>query len=474
MTSPRVRFAPAPTGFLHVGSARSALFNWLYARHCGGTLVLRIEDTDAALKSDEYVDAIVEPLRWLGIDWDEGPYFQSERRQLHAEAVDRLVTTGAAYFCDLGREEIEKLSADAGLAPGYHGWSRDRDVADGPGVVVRFRAPDEGVSVVNDIIRGRVEFPNDTIEDFVIRRGDGSPVFLIANAVDDHDMAISHVIRGEDLLNTTPNVQMLWQALGYGGVPEYAHLPLLVNEQRKKLSKRRDDVSLGDYMARGYLPEAMVNYLALLGWGPPDEVEIRPIEEIVELFTLEAVNKAAAFFDPKKLDHVNGEYIRALDAEKFMELVRPHMITPDVGWDPEDYDESAIVALGPEIQQRITALADAAKWVDWLFVDTIVEYDSKAWNKAMLKGRAAGEVLDEVSRRLADDPFDDPVRLESIVMGVGTELSDRHDARVMSQAPVRVALSGSNVGLPLWEPMRILGRERTLARLAAARARLPE
>jgi glutamyl-tRNA synthetase len=227
-------------------------------------------------------------------------------------------------------------------------------------------------------------------------------------------------------------------------------------------------------MARGYLPEAMVNYLALLGWGPPDEVEIRPIEEIVELFTLETVNKAAAFFDPKKLDHVNGEYIRALDAEKFMELVRPHMITPDVGWDPEDYDESAIVALGPEIQQRITSLADAAKWVDWLFVDTIVEYDAKAWNKAMVKGRAAGEVLDEVSRRLADDPFDDPVRLESIVMDVGTELSDRHDARVMSQAPVRVALSGSNVGLPLWEPMRILGRERTLARLAAARARLPE
>ena len=183
MTSPRVRFAPAPTGFLHVGSARSALFNWLYARHCGGTLVLRIEDTDAALKSDAYVDAIVEPLRWLGIDWDEGPYFQSERRQLHAEAVDRLVSTGAAYFCDLGREEIEKLSADAGLAPGYHGWSRDRDVADGPGVVVRFRAPDEGVSVVNDVIRGRVEFANDTIEDFVIRRSDGSPVFLIATPI---------------------------------------------------------------------------------------------------------------------------------------------------------------------------------------------------------------------------------------------------------------------------------------------------
>lgn len=474
MTSTRVRFAPAPTGFLHVGSARSALFNWLYARHTGGTLVLRIEDTDAALKTDAYVDAILEPLRWLGIDWDEGPYFQSERRGLHTDAVDELVSTGTAYFCDLSRDEIEKRSADAGLAPGYHGWSRDRDVADGPGVVVRFRAPDEGVTVVDDIVRGRVEFANDTIEDFVIRRGDGSPVFLIANAVDDHDMGITHVIRGEDLLNTTPKVQLLWEALGYGDVPTYAHLPLLVNEQRKKLSKRRDDVSLGDYMARGYLPEAMVNYLALLGWGPPDEVEIRPIEEIIELFTLEAVNKSAAFFDPKKLDHINGEYIRSLDAEAFMELVRPYMTAPDVCWQAEDYDESAIVTLAPEIQQRISALADAAKWVDWLFVDAIDQYDPKAWQKAMVKGRAAGEVLDEVSVRLADDPFDDAARLESIVMGVGTELSERHDARVMSQAPVRVALTGSNVGLPLWEPMRILGRERTLARLATARARLQE
>ena len=215
-------------------------------------------------------------------------------------------------------------------------------------------------------------------------------MFLIANAVDDHDMGITHVIRGEDLLNTTPKVLLLWQALGYNDVPSYAHLPLLVNEQRKKLSKRRDDVSLGDYMARGYLPEAMVNYLALLGWGPPDEVEIRPIEEIIELFTLEAVNKSAAFFDPKKLDHINAEYIRSLDAEAFMELVRPHMTPPDVCWDAADYDESAIVALAPEIQQRISALADTAQWVDWLFVDVIDQYDPKAWQKAMVKGRAAG------------------------------------------------------------------------------------
>jgi glutamyl-tRNA synthetase len=474
MTSPRVRFAPAPTGFLHVGSARSALYNWLYARHTGGTFVLRIEDTDESLKADEYVDAILEPLSWLGIDWDEGPYFQSERRDLHTEAVETLVAGGAAYYCDLTRDEIEKLSADAGLAPGYHGWSRERDVEDGPGVVVRFRAPDDGATVVDDVIRGRVEFPNDTIEDFVIRRGDASSVFLIANAVDDHDMGITHVIRGEDLLNTTPKVQLLWAALGYGPPPTYAHLPLLVNEQRKKLSKRRDDVALGDYMARGYLPEAMVNYLALLGWGPPDETEIRPIEEIIELFTLEGVSKAAAFFDPRKLDHVNAEYIRALDPQRFAELVRPFMTAPDVAWDAAAYDESVVVALAPQIQQRISALAEAPGWVEWLFVDTVDDYEPKAWEKVMVKGRDAAEVLDEVSARLADDSFDDPERIEVIVMGVGTELSEREGVRVMSQAPVRVALTGSNVGLPLWEPMRILGRERTLARLDAARARLQE
>jgi glutamyl-tRNA synthetase len=297
-------------------------------------------------------------------------------------------------------------------------------------------------------------------------------VFLLANAVDDHDMAISHVIRGEDILNTTPKVQMLWQALGYGPTPTYAHLPLLVNEQRKKLSKRRDDVALSDYMARGYLPEAMINYLALLGWGPPDQIEIRPIEEIIDLFTLEAVNKAPAFFDPQKLDHVNAEYIRALDPQRFVEVVRPHMTAPGVGWDAAAYDEKAILALAPEIQQRISTLADAPRWVDWLFADSIDEYEPKAWKKAMVKGRAAAEVLDEVAKRLTDDIFDDPVRLEAIVMGVGAELSERENARVMSQAPVRVALTGSDVGLPLWEPMRILGRERTLARLAAARDRL--
>ena len=250
---PRVRFAPAPTGYLHVGSARTALFNWLFARGHGGEMLLRIEDTDAALTTQEYVNAITEPLRWLGLDWDSGPHFQSQRSDLHTTAIKRLISSGAAYYCDLTREEIAERSTAAGLPAGYHGWSRDRCVSDGPGVVVRFRTPDSGVTVVDDIVRGRVRFPNNAIEDFAVRRGDGSPTFLLANAVDDSDMRISHVIRGEDLLNTTPRVQMLWRALGYGDPPAYAHLPLLVNAQRRKLSKRRDDAAL-DVLPQKRLP----------------------------------------------------------------------------------------------------------------------------------------------------------------------------------------------------------------------------
>ncbi|MYE95893.1 MAG: glutamate--tRNA ligase [Acidimicrobiaceae bacterium] len=467
MSSPRVRFAPAPTGFLHVGSARTALFNWLFARRHGGEMVLRVEDTDAALKTQEYVDAIIEPLRWLGLDWDSGPHFQSDRRDRHSEAVERLVDGGAAYYCDLTRSEIEERCA----AAGYHGWSRDRDVADGPGVVVRFRCPDEGATVVNDLVRGEVSFPNESLEDFVIRRGDGSPTFHLANAVDDHDMGISHVIRGEDLLNTTPRVLLIWQALGYGAPPVYAHLPLLVNAKRQKLSKRRDDVSLDSYRRAGYLPEAMVNHLALLGWGPPDEVEIRPLHEIVTLFDLDAVKPAAAFFDPARLDHINSEYIKALTPEQFAERAEPFLTGADAPWAPERYDRDIVRSLAGEIQQRIAHLDEVAGWIDWILRPDVV-YDEKAWHKSIVKGRAAAEVLEAVEARLADDDFSSAERLEAIVMGVGDELTESIGARVRSQPPVRVALTGTGAGLPLWEPMRLLGKDETLRRLQETRDRL--
>ncbi len=471
MSTVRVRFAPAPTGFLHVGSARTALFNWLFARHHGGEMVLRVEDTDAALKTQEYVDAIIEPLQWLGLDWDAGPYFQSERGEAHAAAIEQLLAGGAAYFCDLTRDEIEQRCEAAGLPVGYHGWSRDRDVADGPGVVVRFRCPDDGTTVVDDTVRGQVSFPNESLEDFVIRRGDGSPTFHLANAVDDHDMGISHVIRGEDLLNTTPRVQLIWQALGYGAPPVYAHLPLLVNAKRQKLSKRRDDVSLDSYRRSGYLPGAMVNYLALLGWGPPDEVEIRPLDEIVALFDLDAVKPAAAFFDPARLDHINSAYIKSLTPEQFADAAEPFLTGTDAPWPPERYNRGVVSALAGEIQQRIAHLDEVAGWVDWILRPEVT-YDEKAWRKSIVKGRAAADVLKAVEARLADDDFSSAERLEAIVMGVGDELTESIGQRVRSQPPVRVALTGRGAGLPLWEPMRLLGRDTVLARLRAARARL--
>ena len=471
MTSPRVRFAPAPTGFLHVGSARSALFNWLYARSTGGTMVLRVEDTNAEKTTQEFVDAITEPLEWLGLDWDEGPIFQSDRAELHKAAVDQLIESGHAYFCDLSAEEIKARNEASGFKGGYDGYSRDRDVVDGPGVVVRFRAPDEGSTVIGDVIRGDVEFAHSQIEDFVIRRGDGSPVFLIANAVDDHDMGITHVIRGEDLLNTTPKVVLLWQALGYGEPPTYAHLPLLVNEQGKKLSKRRDSVALASFRDEGYLPKAMANALALLGWGPNDDVEIRPIAEIVDQFDLATVNKAAAQFDLKKLGHINAEYIKALSPSEFVAAAEPWLTSDEVPWQASAYRPDVVEALAPEVQQRVAKLDEAPVWLGWLFAP-VTAYDEKSWTKAMVKGRVADRVLDDVITALTDDDFSDADRLEATVMGVGAALSEELGARVMSQAPVRVALTGGGAGIPLWQAMTMLGRDECLARLRAARDEL--
>ena len=265
MSAPRVRFAPAPTGYLHVGGARAALFNWLYARQTGGALVLRVEDTDEDRSRPELIDAIVDSLEWLGIDWDEGPVHQSSRGELYRSAVEKLLADGVAYLVDADDQRVD-----------------GDQLRDGHGV--RVRVPDEGSIGFADVVRGEVTFELENVEDFVVWRSNGTPTFVLANAVDDVDLGITHVIRGEDLLAVTPKVILLRRALGQDALPVYAHLPLLVNEQRQKLSKRRDDVAVGEYRDGGYLPEAMANYLALLGWGPPDGVEIRPMAEIVELF----------------------------------------------------------------------------------------------------------------------------------------------------------------------------------------------
>ena len=443
----RVRFAPSPTGFLHVGSARTALFNWLHARSVGGTFVLRIEDTDAERNRSDLTDSLLAELEWLGLDWDEGPYFQSERRDRHREGVEDLLGRGLAYLCDTENSEVPGSVLADGLA-------------------VRFRMPEGGTMTFEDIVRGEVSFATDDLEDFVIWRSNGSPMFLLANAVDDADMGITHAIRGEDLLSGVPKVLLLLDAMGVPR-PTYAHLPLLVNEQRKKLSKRRDDVSIGDYRERGYLPEAMVNYMALLGWGPPDDVEIRPLDEIVDLFRIQDVNKAAAFFDLKKLEHVNATHLRALDRADFIDRVAP-WVGDDAPWPPERFDAGLFSVMVDLVQEKLRTLGDITKFVDFLFLEDPVD-DPESWEKAMVKAPLAAEMLDGAAAVLAGCAW----KTGSVQAAVGEVGKSLGLKLGKAQAPVRVAVTGRTVGPPLFETMaECMDRDEVLRRIARARARL--
>ena len=431
--APRVRFAPSPTGFLHVGGARSALFNWLFARHTGGTFVLRIEDTDIERTREEWVEGIQRTLRWLGLDWDEGPYRQSERGHLYDAAVDKLLESGAAYR--------------------------------GEGGEVRFRTPDEGATVIDDIVRGQVVFDHGPLEDFVIQRSNGTPTFYLANAVDDVDMSITHVIRGEDLLPSTPRVVLLRGALGADDQPVYAHLPLLLGADRQKLSKRHGDVALEDYRDKGYLPDALRNYLSLLGWAPPDGREIVPTEEVTGLFRLEDVTKAGAYFDHQKLDHINAEYIRALPTEEFVQHALPWLEM--AAWKPELFRLEDFEALAPLVQERVRTLAEVPAMVDFLFLDEVA-VDPASWEKAVVKVPAAAAILDDAIAEFATTPWETEA-LHQVTLAIG----ERHGLKLnKAQAPIRVAVTGRTVGPPLFESLRVLGRERTLDRLKAARARM--
>jgi glutamyl-tRNA synthetase len=457
----RVRFSPAPTGFLHVGGARTALFNWLYARSIGGTFILRIEDTDAALLRSGLIEGIQRTLRWLGIDWDEGPYRQSERARMYADAATRLRESGHAYYCDCTREDVQARTKDDA---GYDGWCRDRALTAG---ALRFRTPDEGETVVHDVIRGDVTFEHAPLEDFVVQRTDGSAVFLLANAVDDMDMAVSHVIRGEDLLSTTPKVLLIRSALGDTAPPVYAHLPLIVNEKRQKLSKRRDDVAVEEYRERGYLPEAMRNYLALLGWSPADDREIVPIEDMVAEFKIEDVKPSPAFFDVKKLEAINAEYIRALPGATFVRECLPWLET-DPPWPPERFDLAVFEAIAALVQERARTLAEVPAMVDFLFLDEPA-VDQTSWDKSIIRNPAAAGVLGDAIAcyRHAHWDTDELHRLTAA-------LADRHGLKLAkAQAPIRAAVTGRSVGPPLFESLHLLGRERTLERLERAKGALP-
>ncbi len=453
----RLRFAPAPTGYLHLGSARTALFNWLYARHTGGELILRIEDTNADLARPELIDNILDSLEWLGIDWDGEPVRQSQRTHLYLDAIETLLASGAAYRCDCTRDDLDARSG--GQAHGYDGHCRDRGLLDGDGAAVRFRVPDDGSTGFDDVIRGRVEFANVELEDFVIRRSDGSPTFIVANAVDDADLGMTHVVRGEDLLNPTPRNLLVREGLGAGPPPEFAHLPLIVNEQRKKLSKRRDDMSLTSYRERGFLPEAMVNYLALLGWGPPDDVEVRPLQEIVELFELTDINPAAAAFDQKKLEAINGEYIRAMTTDGFAEAIASRVASEPWG---AGLGAADLIEVAPLIQERTRVLDEAAPQLDFFFLEQPVR-DDGSWDKVMATEDAA-PIVGAALERFADAEWTSE-SLHALLLEIG---EGRGLKLGKAQAPVRVALTGRTVGPPLFESMVALGRDAVMARLRVA------
>jgi glutamyl-tRNA synthetase len=459
MSGPRFRFAPSPTGFFHVGGARTALFNWALARRLGGRFVLRIEDTDEARNRPEWTEGIISALEWLGISSAdptfEGPYMQSDNAEAHLEAARSLAASGRAYWCAMTPEEIAERAAADGVT-GYAGWSRDLGLDEGSGRVLRFRVP-EGETTVIDSVRGEVVFDNSVIEDFVLVRGNGTPVFNLANVVDDRLMGITHVVRAEEHLSNTPKQQMLWEALGHTP-PAWGHVPVLVNEQRKKLSKRRDKVALEQYREEGYLADAMVNYLMTLGWSAGDDVEIRPWSEIESLFRLEGVNLSPAFFDVRKLGAFNGEYIRMMTADEFAaECAR---------WVPESWDRGRLSLIAPHVQPRLVTFSDLEGTVDFLFGP--VSMDEASWEKAMTT-EFAPALLAATRVAYADLPdwSADALKeaLESVMEPFELKLGK-------AQAPVRVAVTGRTVGPPLFESLEALGREESLARIDAAISRL--
>lgn len=462
----RVRFAPSPTGMFHVGGARSALFNWALARQAHGRFVLRIEDTDVERNRPEWVDGIVSALTAIGISSDdpafEGPYFQSHSGGAQSEASLRLFAEGKAYYCDCSREDLARRTGSQ--QRGYDGYCRDRGLTDAPGRALRFRTPDTGSTIVDDVIRGRTEFPNNAMEDFIIARGDGTPVFVLANAVDDMRERITHVVRGEEHLSNAPKQQLLWQAFG-SAPPVWAHLPVIVNEKRQKLSKRRDRVALEDYLAEGYLPAALVNYLMLLGWGPRDGVEIRPYAQLEALFRLQDVSKASAFFDVKKLTAFNGEYIRSLSVGEFIDACQRWLTAPYAPWPAEAFDAAVFRSVAPLAQTRVAVLSEITTYVDWLFLAQPPE-DETAWAKAMNPG--AENILASVRKRWADADW----TAEALRAGLEAAAAEHGLKLGKAQTPVRVAVTGRTVGLPLFESVVPLGRERTLARIDTALAKL--
>ncbi|TCN56950.1 glutamyl-tRNA synthetase [Rhodococcus sp. SMB37] len=481
----RVRFCPSPTGTPHVGLVRTALFNWAFARHHGGTFVFRIEDTDAARDSEESYQAILDALRWLGLEWDEGPevggpyepYRQSQRRDLHLDVVSKLLEAGEAYESFSTPEEVEERHKAAGRDPklGYDNFDRDLTAGqrqayldEGRKPVVRLRMPAEDLTW-NDLVRGETTFKAGTVPDFALTRGNGIPLYTLVNPVDDALMKITHVLRGEDLLSSTPRQLALYAALERIGVadftPEFGHLPFVMGQGNKKLSKRDPESNLFLHRDRGFVPEGLLNYLALLGWGLADDRDVFSLDEMVAAFDISKVNSNPARFDQKKADAINAEHIRLLEPADFAArlkafLVEHGHITPDV-------DDKLFAVAADLVQTRIVVLGDAWGLLKFLFVDEAdFELDEASAAKNLKDDAAA--VLDATI-----------AATEGLDVWATPELEGALKAKLIDElglkprkafAPVRVAVTGSHVSPPLYESMELLGRERSLARLRAARA----
>ncbi len=481
MEKTRVRFAPSPTGELHIGGARTALFNWLFARHNGGKMILRIDDTDRQRSSQEYLLSIIESMKWLGLNWDEGPevggdygpYIQSEYLHKYRELAEQLVRDGKAYYCFCTAEQLateKERQRKGGQPPRYSGRCRFLSEEErerrklSESYVIRFIMPKEGETVVEDIIRGQVTFENNIFDDFIIIKSDGVPTYNFASVIDDHNMAITHVIRAEEHLSNTPRQINIAQGLGYQ-VPLYAHVPMILAPDHSKLSKRHGATSVQEYRDMGILPEALVNYLALLGWSPGEDKEIMDIHEIVDLFSLEKVSKNPAIYDIKKLIWLNGHYLRTLELNKIVERALPFMkrkynLCAEIG--TEKYKEiEKIIDLVRDRVKTLQEIADASSY----FIEDDLQYDEKGIEKHFRKD-GVGKILSEVSLALQ--------RVEPFEAGrIRDELHDLSQKLNVSLSrinpPTRLALTGRTMGPELFDIISLLGKERVIKRLKKAK-----
>ncbi len=471
--APRLRFAPSPTGYLHVGGARTALFNWLFARHYKGTLILRIEDTDFERSTTEMVEGILVGLRWLGIDWDEGPHFQSQRMELYREAAQRLVKSGHAYYCFCTKEELEQRRLQAQVEGGDPQYDRKcRSIPPehakvrydaGEPAAIRFAVPESGSTFFDDAVFGRVEFANTELEDFVLLRSDGVPTYHLSVVVDDIDMRMTHIVRGADHLSNTPKQVMLYQALGEP-LPVFAHVPLILGPDKTRLSKRHGATSVIAYKEEGIVPEAFRNFLALLGWTPPDSSkEIMDDRELIDLFDLSGIAKSNAVFDRGKLDWFNSEYIRACPAVQLLPLIEEEWKKVDLI--PFQTSREAMAATVDLVKPRARNLKDFATLFRAYFSDSF-DVDPAAVQK-FLKDDTVREMLVELASRYENEAVFSEESTETVLREFAAGRNVKAGALING---ARVALTGQGVAPSLFAVMANLGQERTVVRLKKATA----